>query len=87
MIPTTEAEALGELRKIENCLIALRRGMHEIESDKRYSQKDREAACAIREFCEVNGNSVADVIAGLAQIFATKNPSAVASIIAELTKK
>jgi len=87
MIPTTEAEALAELRKIENCLGVLKRGMLEVENDARYARKDREAAGAVREFCDVNGNAVSDVIAGLSQIFATKNPSAVSSIIAELTKK
>lgn len=87
MIPTTEAEAIAELRKVENCLGTLKRGMLEIENDGRYSKKDREAAASIREFCDVNYQSVTDVIAGLSQIFATKNPSAVSSIIAELTKK
>lgn len=87
MIPTTEAEAVAELRKVENCLGVLKRGMLEIENDARYSKKDRDAAGAIREFTEVNSAVVSDVIAGLSQIFAAKNPSAVSSIIAELTKK
>lgn len=84
--PTTEADCIARLRKVEACLGTLHRGMLEIEHDARYSEKDRDAAGAIREFCDVNRNEVVDVIAGLSQIFAQKNPSAVASIIAELTK-
>lgn len=86
-VPKTEAEAIAELRRVEDCLGTLKRGMMEIEHDSRYSSKDRDAAKSIREFCDVNYQAVTDVIAGLSQIFATKNPSAVASIIAELTKK
>lgn len=86
-VPTTEADCIAELRKVENCLGTLQRGMLEIELDARYPKKDRDDAAAVREFCDVNLTSVSGVISGLSQIFAQRNPSAVASIIAELTKK
>lgn len=87
MIPTTEAEAVAALRKVEDSLGFLKRGMLEVENDSRYSANDREAAATVREFCEVNGNIVNDVISGLAKIFAAKNPATTASIIDALTKR
>lgn len=87
MIPTTEAEAIAELRKVEKSLSSLAGGLKQTAADTRYSTKDRDTAKALAEFCDLNEAVVADVVAGLSQIFAQKNPSSVASLIAELTKK
>lgn len=87
MIPKTEAEAIAQLKRVENSLNILQKGMMEISNDPRYSKKDREDAECIREFTEANAIVVSDVITGLSQIFSQKNPQAISAIIAELTKK
>lgn len=86
-IPTTEAEAIAELKRISACLENFGWNMANLSQDSRYSTKDRELAATLAEYVRVNSKSVADVATGISIMAAQKNPGAIQSIVDALTKK
>lgn len=86
MIPTTEAEALDELKRVRNGNAALLRGINELVADRRYPNKDREAMAEVGKYIIHIDDIIADVMKGVATMAIAKKPNATTSIIDALTK-
>ena len=87
MIPKNEAEAIVELQKVLAMHRQLMKSLGNLALDTRYPSADRNAATAIREFCEVQEDIVNNVVTGLATFGLNKGPTQTGAIISALTKK
>lgn len=86
MIPTTDKEALDELKRVRDGNEVVIKSIAEIAADHRYPKGDREGLAALGEYIKHTDAIIADVMKGMATMAITRAPNTTTSIIDALTK-
>lgn len=86
MIPTTDKEALDELKRVCDGNEIVIKSIAEIAADHCYPKDYREGLAALSEYIKHTDAVIADVMKGIAAMAIAKAPNTTTSIIDALTK-